>query len=83
MEPIKPESFRKLFRFLKEREKIVSEIEQLDTVLQQDFTILVFTDNGFFLSDAYTQTIRDFYRQNRQLPYKVQAFRFVPVKEVK
>lgn len=55
--------------------------EELDTVIQQDFTTLVFTDNGFFLSDAYTQTVRDFYQQNRQLPYKVQALRFVPVKK--
>jgi hypothetical protein len=56
---------------------------ELDTVFQHDFTTLVFTDNGFFLSDAYTQTIRDFYRRNRQLPYKVQVLRFVPVKESK
>jgi hypothetical protein len=52
---------------------------ELDTVFQQDFTTLVFTDNGFFLSDAHAKTIRDFYRQNRQLPDKVQALRFVPV----
>jgi len=54
---------------------------ELDAVLQQDFTTLVFTDNGFFLSNAYTQTIRNFYRQQRKLPFKVQALRFVPVKE--
>jgi hypothetical protein len=53
----------------------------LDAVFQQDFTALVFTDNGFFISDVYKQKTRDFYRQNLQLPYKVQALQFVPVKE--
>jgi len=56
---------------------------ELDAVLQQDFTVLVFTDKGFFISNAHKQKIRDFYRQHLQLPYKVQALRFVPVKEAR
>jgi hypothetical protein len=55
----------------------------LDAVLQQDFTVLVFTDKGFFISAAHKQKIRDFYSRHLQLPYKVQALRIVPVKEVK
>jgi hypothetical protein len=54
---------------------------ELEMVLQQDFTALVFTDIGFFISDVHKQKIRDFYRQHLQLPYKVQALRFVPAKE--
>ena len=56
---------------------------ELETVLQQYFTALVFTDIGFFISDVHKQKIRDFYRQHHQLPYKVQALRFVPAKEGK
>jgi hypothetical protein len=56
---------------------------ELGAVFQQDFTALVFTDNGFFISDVHKQKIRDFYRRHLQLPYKVQALRFVPAKEVK
>lgn len=52
---------------------------ELETVFQQGFTTLVFTDNGFFLSDAYAKIIRNFYQQNRRLPAKVQALRFMPV----
>ncbi|MGD2092649.1 MAG: glycosyltransferase family 39 protein [Candidatus Aminicenantes bacterium] len=54
---------------------------ELQAALQKDFTPLVFTDRGFFISHAYKQRIRDFYRQHLQLPYKVQALRFVPVNE--
>lgn len=56
---------------------------EVHTVFQQDFTALVFTDNGFFISDPYKEKIREFYRQFHQLPYKVQALRFVAVNEVK
>jgi hypothetical protein len=56
---------------------------ELEMVLQQDFTALVFTDIGFFISDVHKQKIRDFYRQHLQLPYKVQALRFVPAKEAR
>jgi len=55
----------------------------LERVFQQDFTVLVFTDMGFFISDDYKQKILDFYRQHPQLPYKVQAFRFVPTTEAR
>jgi hypothetical protein len=51
-----------------------------DAVLQKDFTALVFTDIGFYISDTHKQKVRDFYRQNLQLPYKVQALRFEPTK---
>jgi hypothetical protein len=56
---------------------------ELDTVFQKDFTALVFTDRGFFISDIHKQKVREFYRQHLQLPFKVQALRFVPVKKTK
>ncbi len=56
---------------------------RLEAVFQQDFTVLVFTDIGFFISDVHKQKIRDFYHQHLQLPYKVQALRFVPAKEAR
>ncbi|UCH97765.1 MAG: hypothetical protein JSV88_13180 [Candidatus Aminicenantes bacterium] len=56
---------------------------ELEALFQKDFTALVFTDMGFFISDAYKQKVRDFYYQHGQLPYKVQALRFVQVKAVK
>jgi hypothetical protein len=54
---------------------------ELDKIFQRDFTALVFIDSGFFISQEYKQKIRDFYEKNRQLPNKVEALRFVPVKE--
>ena len=53
---------------------------ELDAVFQGEYTMLVFTDAAFFISDLYKPKIEAYYRQNRKLPYKVQAVQFVPVK---
>jgi hypothetical protein len=54
---------------------------ELDALMKGNFTTLVFTDRGFFIPTTreYEQKVRDYFRQHRQLPYKVQALRFVPV----
>jgi len=53
---------------------------ELDAVFQEEYTMLVFTDAAFFISDLYKPNVQAYYQQNRKLPYKVQAVRFVPVK---
>jgi hypothetical protein len=54
---------------------------ELAAVLNGDVTVLVFTDNGFIIprTDEYEQKVRDYYRQHKELPYKVQVLYFVPV----
>jgi hypothetical protein len=52
---------------------------ELDSVFQGEYTMLVFTDAAFFISDLHKPEVQGYYQQNRKLPYKVQAVRFVPV----
>lgn len=56
---------------------------ELERVLKGDFTVLVFTDQGFFISEVYREKVLDFYRRYGKLPFKVQALRFVSTDEVK
>jgi len=51
---------------------------ELDAVFQGEYTMLIFTDGAFFISDLYKTKVWEYYQQNRKLPYKVQAVRFVP-----
>jgi hypothetical protein len=50
---------------------------QLDRVFQGEFAVLVFTDSGFFISEAHKDRIREYYRQNRALPYKTEALQWL------
>lgn len=49
---------------------------QLEHVLQTDFSVLVFTDGGFFLSSAHKNQVLEYYRQYRTLPRKVEALQW-------
>ncbi|MCP5048096.1 MAG: hypothetical protein GY940_13065 [bacterium] len=52
--------------------------DQLDQLFRGEYTALVFTDAGFYISAGdHKERVRDFYRQNGELPYKVQALRRV------
>jgi hypothetical protein len=49
---------------------------QLDAVFKGNYTVLVFTDAGFFIPDRNEPRLEEFYQKHRKLPYKVQAVRF-------
>ncbi|MCP4150172.1 MAG: hypothetical protein GY757_20665, partial [bacterium] len=51
----------------------------LDEVFAGEFTVLVFTDDAFFISDFHKSQLREYYGKHGSLPWKVQAIRFVPV----
>ena len=51
--------------------------EQLDEVFKGDFTVLVCTDNAFFIKNDEIPRLREFYHVHKKLPYKVEAVRFV------
>lgn len=55
--------------------------KDLGSVFFMDYTLLVFTDKGFFISDIYKSRIQEFFQENGELPYKVEALHFVPVKK--
>lgn len=55
-------------------------VEELGPVFLGDYTLLVFTDEGFLISDAPIAQIREYYRTYGKLPYKVEVLHFVPVK---
>jgi hypothetical protein len=46
-------------------------------VFQGEYTVLVFTNTSFFISDSYKQGVKEYYQKCRQLPNKVQAVRFI------
>jgi hypothetical protein len=56
----------------------------MDALMKGNFTTLVFNDKEFFIptSREYEQKVRDYFRQYRQLPSKVQVLRFVPVRDI-
>jgi hypothetical protein len=56
--------------------------DQLDAVFQGEFTVLVFTDAAFFISEPQEAQLREYYRKHRKLPYKVQAVRFIPADKI-
>jgi hypothetical protein len=53
---------------------------ELDDVLNSEFTVLVFNDEEFFVPtvDEYKRKVLDYFRQHQELPFKVQVLRFVP-----
>ncbi len=54
---------------------------ELQSVLSGDFTLLVFNDNGFFISETSKPRFREYFQKQGKLPYKTTALRFVPVKK--
>ncbi|MCP4146126.1 MAG: hypothetical protein GY757_00110, partial [bacterium] len=52
---------------------------RLGEVFAGEFTVLVFTDDAFFISDFHKSQLREYYGKHGKLPRKVQALRFVPV----
>lgn len=50
---------------------------ELDSVFQGEYTVLVFNDAAFFISDVYKPGLREYYLKYRKLPNKVQAVRFI------
>jgi hypothetical protein len=54
--------------------------QDLESVLLMDFTVLVFSDEGFFISYTSKARFREYYHTYGKLPYKVEALHFVPVK---
>jgi hypothetical protein len=54
--------------------------EELPAVFLMDFAVLVFSDEGFFISDAAKSRMREYYRTYGKLPYNTEALHFVPVK---
>lgn len=51
--------------------------KQLERIFLGDYTVLVFTDGGFFLSDAHKNQVLEFYRQYGKLPRKVEALEWL------
>jgi hypothetical protein len=51
--------------------------EQLSSLLESEFTALVFTDSGFFISNAHHGQVRDYFRRSQTLPYKVEALQWL------
>lgn len=51
--------------------------DRLESVFQGDFTVLIFTGTAFFIKNDEKPRLREFYRLNKKLPYKVEAVRFV------
>jgi hypothetical protein len=50
--------------------------DELDAVFKGNYTVLVFTDGGFFIPDRNDSRLEELYREHRKLPDKVQAVRF-------
>lgn len=51
--------------------------KELNSVFQGEYTMLVFNDAGFFISDSSKPGLREYYLKYRKLPHKVQAVRFI------
>jgi len=51
---------------------------RLADLFKKNFTVLVFTDSGFFIPTAreYEEKLLNYFQKHGQLPYKVQALRF-------
>lgn len=63
------------------RERLVTvPAAELPTLMEKNFTVLAFTDTGFFSAPSEVEALRAFYRREGKLPYRVEAVRFVPVK---
>ena len=54
--------------------------EELEPLFLMDFTVLVFSDEGFFISDAGKSRLREYFHTYGKLPYKAEALHFVSVK---
>jgi hypothetical protein len=51
--------------------------KKVEQVLNGECTTLVFTDNGFFISDAHLPKVREFYQQKGSLPFRVEALQWL------
>lgn len=54
---------------------------ELGTIFAGDFTVLVFKDDGFFISETSKSRFREYFQKQGELPYKTTALRFVQVKK--
>jgi hypothetical protein len=54
---------------------------ELQSVFAGDFTVLVFNDDGFFISETSIPRFREYFQPRGELPYKTTALRFVRVKK--
>ncbi|MCP4897741.1 MAG: hypothetical protein GY906_12280 [bacterium] len=52
--------------------------DEVKQILAGSFSVLVFSDRGFFFDSELESAVREFYSTNRQLPPGVELFRFVP-----
>ena len=50
---------------------------ELDAVIEGEFNVLAFNDTAFFIVNSEAPRLREFYRNHGELPYKVEAVRFV------
>jgi len=55
--------------------------KELDSVFQNPFTVLVFTDKGFHISAFQENIIQEYYERYHKLPPKTQALKFTSIKE--
>ena len=57
--------------------------KELGEVIKGKFTVVVFKDTGFFITEEFNEDLKNYYDTYRQLPERVQAYKFMNKKKDK
>ena len=54
--------------------------EEIGKVIDGEFKVIVFSDNGFYFPEKYNPSIKEYYNKFKQLPKHVQVVQFINIK---